>query len=342
MVVSGSASQTGDLLDPSTVGRYLVGRGLAGDPRRVRAALLGGGVSNVVLGVGTGTDAFVVKQALPRLRVADEWRAPCGRVLTEAAALDLAARLVPGVTPRVLDRDPERNVIVIERAPGSWSDWKRLLLQGRCDVGVAARLGGVLAAWHSADVAGVDQRCVDLSAFEQLRVDPYYRTVMRRRPEHAERVGWHAEAMAGRRTALVHGDFSPKNVLVGEGGALWVIDFEVAHVGDPAFDVAFLLSHLLLKSVFRPADRDRYEVCASAFADSYLAAIPPSRRLDWGYVAGHVACLMLARVDGKSPVEYLDAAQRGQARRIGAALLCDPPSSPRGLWEVRGSELRRC
>lgn len=322
-----------ELLDEVTVVAYLAHRGLLGDLRDVRVRPLGGGVSNVVLAVEARATRLVVKQSLARLRVAGEWVAPRERVLTEADGLKLVDRLTHGAVPRVLDRDAERCVIVIEQAPAGWSDWKSRLLRDEPDATdhhVAHRLGALLTSWQNATTADLGARLTDPAAFDALRIDPYYRAVAARRPEHAAIVQRYAALMAGRRLCLSHGDFSPKNVLLGPGG-VWVIDFEVAHLGDPAFDVAFLFSHFLLKSLHQPQWAQGYRGLAEAFTDAYSPAQAP----DWRYIAGHIGCLLLARVDGKSPAEYLTDPQRDSTSQLGAALLADPPARPDQVWAIR-------
>jgi len=315
------------LLNSDTVISYLAGRGLLrpGPPAPVEA--LGGGVSNVVLAAG----AYVVKQALPRLRVAEEWLAKRERALTEGEALRFAARLTPGRVPDVLDIDREACAITIARAPAEWRNWKAVLLSGEADPRVARELGRILAAWHAASIGDgrVARRFGDWEAFDQLRIDPYHRTVARRHPDLARAVGRVIEEMEARRIALVHGDYSPKNVLVGDG-ALWVLDFEVAHHGDPDFDLAFMLNHLSLKAIHRPQAAARYRRCAEAFLAAYREGAPgldplPER------LARHLGCLMIARVDGKSPAEYLTAQGREAARGRGRRLLLEPPDRMEGL-----------
>jgi aminoglycoside phosphotransferase (APT) family kinase protein len=311
------------LLTPATVGAYLRERGFsAADDDAVE---LGGGVSNVVLGVRIGDRDVVVKQALPRLRVTDEWTAKRERALNEAAALELAGRIAPAAVPRVLDVDTGRFALVVERAPAAWRPWKEQLLAGAAETAVATRLGELLASWHrsTSGDSSVAERFGDDDIFEQLRLAPYHRTVAERRPELADAIHEQVDALLARRSCLVHGDYSPKNVLIGDGG-LWVIDFEVAHYGDPVFDIAFLITHLLLKAIRRPESRHAYERCATAFLDAY-GGVPAARLL------GQVGCLVSARVDGKSPVEYLDG-RRKRARALGAQLLLEPPPSLAAVW----------
>lgn len=312
---------------------YLVARGLLGNAAHVQVRALGGGVSNVVLEARSGPVTVVTKQALPRLRVADEWLAAPERVLTEGAALQLTGRLTPGRVPRVLDLDPEALTITIEHAPEGWTDWKTQLLAGTVEPDVAAVLGAVLGTWHGRtwEAADVAERFGELTVFEQLRVDPYYRTVQRRLPELADAMGVVIDRMAGTRRCLVHGDFSPKNVLLASTEDLWVVDAEVSHYGDPGFDTGFLLTHLVLKAIHRPAGCARYEACARAFWAAYAEG--PGGRASLDGTLSHLAALLVSRVHGKSPAEYLDDRGRARAGRLGESLLLRPPRSLDGVWE---------
>lgn len=321
-----------DALTVGALEAYLERRRLVEPGAPVSARPLGGGVSNVVLAARFGDEAVVVKQSLPRLRVRDEWLAKQERILTEAEALRLQRKLTPGRVPDVLDVDPEMLAITIVHAPDGWTDWKARLLVGDAHPPVGAELGRVLGAWHTGtwEDAQVAARFGDTEAFEQLRVDPYYRTLARRCPDLDGAVAARIDRMNTSRRCLVHGDFSPKNVLLGrvvEEG-LWVIDAEVAHFGDPAFDTGFMLNHLMLKAVHRPSDRDGYRACARAFWDAYQG-----HGASVADTLGHLACLMLSRVHGKSPVEYLDERGRQRADRLGRDLLLRPPHSMDEAWE---------
>ncbi len=308
------------VLSPDNVGAYLAERGLLSDGASLDVHALPGGVSGVVLAVRADGRRMVVKQALERFRVADEWLVPPARATAEAKALEVMGRVAPGSVPRLLDSDPEAFALVMEQAPASWRPWKSLLLEGAADAAVAAWLGALLAALHS-----VDGEIGSAESFEAQRVDPYLRTIQRRHADLAEPIGAYIDRLLDTTRCIVHGDYSPKNVLVGDDG-LWVIDWEVAHRGDPAFDLAFLLNHLLLKTIHRPQARADYEACGRAFLEAY------GRVADMQYLLGLVGCLMLARVDGKSPAEYLSEPERGHARAAGIALLTAPPSSVEEAW----------
>ncbi len=327
-----------DLLTPASVRAYLVARRMIPSTAvEVEACELSGGVSNVVLAVRSPQLRLVVKQALPRLRVADEWLAKRERAVTEAEALEWAGEITPGFVPALVDLDRESCTLTLEAAPESWVSWKSRLLACTAEPEVAARLGELLAAWHRASYGDpvIAARFDDQEAFAQLRVDPFYLTVARRQPELAERIDGFVTRMAATHLCLVHGDYSPKNVLVGDG--IWVIDFEVAHYGDPAFDLAFMLNHLMLKRIHVPAAAGPLARCMHAFWEHYAAAAPPALLPQPAYLFGHLGCLMVARVDGKSPAEYLTASEQTVVRKLGTELVLDPPGSLEAVLERVGN-----
>jgi 5-methylthioribose kinase len=283
---------------------YLAARG-----ERVRVAQeLGGGVSNRVLLVETANGRLVLKQSLDRLRVADEWMADRSRIFRERDGLRDAARFLPaGALPRVLWSDDANFLFAMDAVPPEARNWKAELLAGRLDPAIAAAAGVLLGllireSWND---AGLAARYGDQAVFDQLRIDPYYRTIARRRPRVAGHVRDLIAESAARRVSLVHGDWSPKNFLVHQG-RVTVIDFEVLHYGDPSFDAAFCLNHFLLKCFRRPEHRAGYLELAHVFY-AWLEGLLPPAALPWfeRATARHLGCLLLARIDGKSPVEYI-------------------------------------
>jgi 5-methylthioribose kinase len=312
---------------------HLVRRGLLPSLAGVAVRPLAGGVSNDVVAVtAPGFDA-VVKQALGRLRVAEEWLADPARLDTEGRALRLAGRIAPGAVPEVYDL--AGGYLVIERAPGSWVPWKQQLMDGVVDVAVAAELGRVLGAWQRATAGdpAVAAEFGDTTAFGQLRVDPFHRTVAARHPDLAEVVERTVEVMAASAVCLVHGDYTPKNVLVGPGD-VWVIDWEVAHVGDPTFDPAWTIGHLLLKTVHGPSCAADYAAAGRAFLTALEKALDGALVLDPEQLVRQLGCLLLARVDGKSPADYLTDDERPRVRDLARRLLSDPPATVLDAWEL--------
>ena len=254
-----------------------------------------------------------------------EWHARLDRIWTESATLGALRSILPGGTvPEMLFEDRPNYLFAMTCAPDDAVTWKTHLMAGRIDPDIAARLGTILGTIH-ADAPGLPAlrgTLADISLFEELRVDPYYRTTARCHPDLAPRIDDLIAAMArpeDERT-LVLGDFSPKNILVHAGGLI-LLDFECAHAGDPAFDLGFFLSHLLLKAIRTSSDDsvdyDRLIELVESFWHSYsdrrgLATGPLAELV--GRTNRHTAACCLARVNGKSPVEYLDAPSQQLAR----------------------------
>ena len=306
-----------------------------------RITELGGGVSNTVLLVETGDRRFVLKQALGKLRVEDDWFSDRERVFRESAAMRwLAPHLAAGSVPEILFEDRENCLFAMTAGPREAETWKALLMRGEVDAGVAGTIGGMLANMVSASWRDPEAERVfgDQTVFDQLRLDPYYRTTAARHPELKPQFDRLMRESSSRRVSLVHGDWSPKNFLV-SAGAVMAIDFEVIHFGDPAFDAAFLLNHLLLKSFYRPAWSGELSRAASAFWGACRAGVPAECGWIEPATLGHLGCLLLARVDGKSPAEYItDPELRARIREFARQLILAPPEHIADVFD----QARRC
>jgi len=313
----------GPLLDAESVVAYARMRGLLPTEGLVQVSALSGGVSNVVLKVQAHDREFVLKQALERLAVADDWFADPQRSQLEALALQTLSSITPDRVPHVIDADPLRCTLTIDCAPSSWVTWKSELLAGRVTPVVAEWIGSTLGEWHRA-TAGTGA----LGPFDrhdllrQLRLEPYFTVSAQRRPQVAGELSSVVEILDASRDCLVHGDFSPKNILVdpqSTGG--WVIDHEVAHLGHPSFDVAFMAAHLTLKAVHVPQARSQLQQARTAFLNAYGDA--PGA--DPVVLRPLIGALLLARVAGSSPVEYLTPAEQVEVERMAMHLLTQPP-----------------
>jgi 5-methylthioribose kinase len=321
-------------LEADNAAEYLASRDIALKP--VRITELGGGVSNTVLLIETNGRRFVLKQALGKLRVQDDWFSDRERIFRESAAMRWLAPYLPsGSVPEILFEDRENYLFAMSAASDESRTWKSLLMAGQAAPRVAESVGEMLAtivnrSWRNPEAQRVFG---DQTVFDQLRIDPYYRTTASRHPDlrlHFERL---ISKMSCRRVSLVHGDWSPKNFLV-SGGAVMAIDFEVTHYGDPAFDSAFLLNHLLLKSFYKPEWSADFAVAAQTFWRAYRSGLPPDCHWIEAATLNHLGCLLLARIDGKSPAEYItDSPLRERVRAFARHLIVQPPAFVTDVFE---------
>lgn len=315
-------------LDTPAAHHWLAER-LNAPPGELRLTALGGGVSNVVLLAEMPGRRCVVKQALSRLRVAQEWLCTPARIHREAAALRALHPLLPaGTVPALIFEDFDHHVIAMEAAPASARPWKDRLLAGEISSETARRTGALHGAWlRQAAGRRWREEFGDLSVFHDLRVDPYYRNTAKHHPDLAAQFEALIIKCDQRRISLTHGDLSPKNILV-DGGSVMLIDFEVVHYGDPSFDAAFLTNHLLLKAFHQPVHASALAAAALAYWRTLQQTAGPE--FDWLPAAAmeHLGGLLLARVDGKSPAEYLNEPARVQVRAAGRALLAHPARDP--------------
>lgn len=311
--------------------RFLRGQGFLAPGQGACFTALAGGVSSDIWRVDLPDGrAICIKRALPQLKVAAEWYAPVSRNAYEWAWIEFAARHVPGSVPAPLAHDAGAGLFAMEYlAPDDHPVWKQQLLGGRIEPETAAAVGRVLARLHLA--SSRDAACADAfdtgANFHALRLEPYLLATARVHPALAPALEALVERTAATQIALVHGDVSPKNILVGPRGPVF-LDAECAWFGDPAFDIAFCLNHLLLKCLVRPRERDALRRSFTAFVDAYFAraGFEPRAALE-ARAASLLPGLFLARVDGKSPVEYLAGEeQRELVRKVAAPMILRPPA----------------
>lgn len=286
---------------------------------------LAGGVSCDIFRVELVDGPVCVKRALPKLRVASDWRAPVERVWSEVKWLKLAERLGRPRAPHVRAESKADHLFVMDYLDHrTHANWKVELAEGRVDPAFAAEVGRDIAFIHAATAGDreIARAFATGEMFHALRLEPYLLHAARRHPDLAGRLTQLATATGDARIALVHGDVSPKNILVGPEGPVF-LDAECAWYGDPAFDLAFCLTHLLLKCVWRPAHRELYLAAFDALLDAYMEGVDWEPREGFAVRAGALlSAILLARVDGKSPVEYLVAPEdQDFVRRAAAGLV---------------------
>jgi aminoglycoside phosphotransferase (APT) family kinase protein len=296
---------------------------------------LTGGVSSDVFRLDTAEGPVCVKRALTKLRVAADWRAPVERSHYEVEWLKTARAFAGEAVPQVLFEDAAASLFVMSFFdPATHSVWKTDLSEGRVDVGFAGRVGALLAAVH-AGAAGspeIAARFQTTALFEDLRLKPFLRHCAEAHPDLSERLVALADRTAAARITLVHGDVSPKNILHGPLGPV-LLDAECAWYGDPAFDLAFCSAHLLLKTVWKPAYAAAFLASFAALQQSYLAGVSWEAAEALEVRAAELtAAVLLARVDGKSPADYLRTDDdRGFVRDAARRFVAATPASMNGL-----------
>jgi len=322
---------------PDTLGAYLAERGLVNDPAALSIQELGGGVSNLVSLVEGPGIRWVVKQSLGKLRVKDDWKSQRTRIFREAGAIQSLGSILDGAVPQVVHVDQANFLYVMSAAPGCSVVWKELLLKGQVSMEVAETAGRLLAAMilASQQEPSFKEQFADRTVFDELRIDPYYRMTAMRHPEAREALEQLIEDSWKIKTSLVHGDYSPKNMLV-QGGSIFLIDFEVVHWGDPAFDSAFLVNHLMLKAFHQPRFAELYFQAARTFWQALNCGLKDARTLNFeAMTVRHLGGLMLARMDGKSPVEYIcDEGVKARVRLTAKRLLAERPGLFDGTLEM--------
>lgn len=300
---------------------------LVSDHSQVQLRPLAGGVSSDIYRVDLAESSLCIKRALPTLKVAALWQAPVERNRYEVEWMRVAAGIVPGAVPAILGEDPEGGCFAMDWfAPETHPVWKTELAAGAVSVPFAARVGDVLGRIHAAtaDRDEIAARFPTDDLFYAIRLEPYLVTTAGAHPDHAPRLVELVETTRRTRRVLVHGDFSPKNILCGPVSPV-ILDAECAWYGDPAFDLAFVLNHLLLKGLWRPVWRGRYLEAFGALVEAYAEHVgwEPWATLDTR-TAALLPGLLLARADGKSPAEYLSAADRDAVRAFAGHLLQHP------------------
>ena len=281
---------------------------------------LAGGVSNrTVLVRRRNGEAWVLKQALPKLRVQVDWFSDPARNEREATGMRWLEMLAPpGAIPRLVFEDREHHLLAMEAIPEPHANWKTILLDGCVEDERIRQFADLLGAIHARAIERERELAevfADRQYFESLRLEPYYGYTATRVPRAADFLGRLISETRRIRRTLVHGDYSPKNILL-RGPRMVLLDHEVIHWGDPAFDLGFSLTHLLSKAHYLPERRGEFGEAARLYWHVYAAcvhAVPWRDDLEPMVVRHTLGCL-LARVAGRSPLEYLDHDHRARQR----------------------------
>ena len=320
--------------------------GLLADPDGATFEALAGGVSSDIWKVHADGRTYCVKRALSRLKVEADWFAPVERNLYEVAWYQIANEIVPGSAPKILAHDQESMLCVMQFLdPLDHELWKSMLLDGHADPIHATRVGHIIGQIHSRTASNkkVEDRFPPNDIFQKIRLEPYLEATADKHPDLKSQLFTLSQKTAQVRLTMIHGDVSPKNILIGPDGPVF-LDAECACIGDPAFDLAFCLNHFLLKCIPVPSAEEDFIECFGAMTSAYLLQV------DWedadhleARAAKLLPGLFLARVDGKSPVEYItETADKDRIRYCARQLLFKPPTKLNEVAHAWQEVLSQC
>jgi hypothetical protein len=281
---------------------------------------LPGGVSSEIHIAQIGSERVVVKSALEKLRVASDWHSDPIRILAEGDALRWFHCVTPHYVPDPIAITDSPPGLVIPYAPEPSVDWRTSLLSRitKSDVEITRQLRQILTQWHSTSAKALSgTRLDDTNRLRTLRLEPFYQDMATSLPEFNSVISDCITELLEQRTCMVHGDFSPKNVLLFEGG-IWVLDAEVAHIGNPVLDYATMSAHLILKALFY---RDSPE--SSEIAQSMIEVFLDTESVDKlpATLSPHTGVFLGVRAIGRSPAQYLSSHQQLLALNIAKTLL---------------------
>ena len=218
--------------------------GLLAPGERARYTALTGGVASDIWKVETSAKTFAVKRALPKLKVVADWYAPVVRNAFEVKWMEVVRDIVPRAVPQVLGHDPAAGLFAMTYfEPAHYRNWKTDLRDGHTDDAFTAEVGRRLVRIHAATAKNptIAAAFATDATFHAIRLDAYLEATAPKHPQAADALMALSRTTLATKLALVHGDVSPKNILVGPDGPVF-LDAECAWYGDPAFDLAFCLN----------------------------------------------------------------------------------------------------
>ena len=296
----------------------------------IKATALTGGVASDIAHVQAANHDYCVKFALPKLRVKADWYAPVERNLAEYRWLETYASIDPEGAIPLFGHSSSLNGFVMGYLSGPNTYLlKSALFEGRGSKQDAYNIGRNLGRIHQIssknqfDTLPFDNR----DDFYALRIEPYLIHTAKSHDAVADKLKEMADLLYQSKQVLVHGDVSPKNILI-QDGRPYLLDAECATMGDASFDVSFCLNHFILKALHVPSHRENYFGLCDSFWQAYKAEIDfedltsLERR-----ISQLIPMLLLARVDGKSPVEYLTKKTSTEIRRAALSSINHPPAS---------------
>ena len=298
--------------------------GLIGEKEKCQFNKITDGVSSDIWHVKTSSSEYCIKRALKKLAVKEDWFAPIDRSNFEANYFTHCKKIIPESFPKILGHDHKNFILAME-----WYDnkefvvWKKNLLNKSISLKDAKRIGRLLGKIHKYYYQKERYKKIFLNdkTFYSIRIEPYLVFTSKFYPELSSCYKSSINFLKKNQTTVIHGDFSPKNILIGKSFPI-ILDAETACWGNPIFDLAFLNNHLILKSILNKDIYKGYVSLSKSFLKTYLATFPTINNDN--YIREFVklqALLLLARVDGKSPVEYFLKNHKVMTRKLAKKII---------------------
>lgn len=326
-----------DIEDKNSLQIFLQDLGKIEPHERCAMQILKGGVSNkTVLFTREKGEQWVIKQALSKLRVAQDWYCGPERLKIEFEGMKWLTEVLPeGYVPQPVFYNEANHVLAMKAVPQSHDNLKSLLFNGEIELEWISNLGNILGTIHMSGRDSVEAKSLfgDRSFFLTLRLEAYYQFTSNHLPQSKRFFDDLITKTLSIRQTVVHGDFSPKNILV-RNDKIILLDHEVMHYGDPAFDIGFCLCHFLSKANHFDSFRGKLIQAAHVFWKSYIKIYNDAdKQVEKRAVCHTIGCL-LARIKGRSPLEYLNEKKQQRQIKVGLELLDHNISSIPELIEV--------
>ena len=313
-----------DISDKGVLEQYLLEKKIVNPTGGYSFHYCKGGVSCTVVFVYAGEKQLIIKQGLAQLKVKEEWLCDPNRMNIEQESNRIYHELVPDCAPVIYFYDGDNFIYGREAVPEDWRMWKADLLAGKLDFSAAGKVANTLLTVHNAcsrDRA-VAEAFDSKDIFYNLRISPYFEFTKSKHPERSDFISSVIDFLMEAKVTLIHGDFSPKNIMT-DGNAVSILDYEVAHYGHPAFDLGFFSTHFVLKAIKNKAWAESYLNMLVYMMDIYFRGVDcmDPKTLEECYIKTW-ALIVLARVDGKSPAEYItDEADKALVREVAFAMI---------------------
>ncbi len=286
---------------------------------------LKGGVSCEIYKVDTTTNSYCIKKALKKLRVEKDWYADPIRSYYEYLWLKKTKKILPSSIPEVISYNRMKNYLIIEYLNMSrYSNLKEDLLKGKVDLDNLNKIAKKLLYIHKNLKSNYNKKIFQTHNFNfiKLRINPYLLELNKTYPELKKYINETVNLLRNNQHTVIHADFTPKNILVSKNKQI-ILDAETANYGDPSFDIVSLINHLIIKLLFVNKNKKNFVLALKKIFNTYHSNVTWEEKQD--IIKRSLTLLplmMLARVDGKSPVEYIkNNNEKNKLRRIALDLI---------------------